>query len=266
MLKKGIIGGAVTMVLAAVFFGRDAVSYVGTTVGWVTDSVKNSVPVDFEIERARGMIANLVPDIRKNMHTIAKEEVEVEQLAEQMAELEGRLGKDRTELMRLRTDLTSGRDVFRYAGRNYGADEVKLDLARRFERFKTGDATLGSLKDMHRARERSLEAAREKLDGMLAAKRQLEVDVEHLEARLKMVEAAQTTSNYNFDDSQLSRAKQLVSDLRTRLDVAERLVNSEGYFNDEIPLDEPVSDNILDEVTEYFRSTDDVPQVAESAR
>ena len=57
---------------------------------------------------------------------------------------------------------------------------------------------------------------------MLAAKRKLEVDVEHLEARLKMVEAAQTTSDYAFDDSRLSRVKELITDLRTRLDVAER--------------------------------------------
>jgi hypothetical protein len=111
---------------------------------------------------------------------------------------------------------------------------------------------LASLKEMHGARQRSLEAAREKLEGMLAAKRQLEVDVEHLEARLKMVEAAQTTSDYNFDDSQLSRAKELIGGLRTRLEVAERMVNSEGYFHDEIPLSEPAPENITDEVAEYF--------------
>jgi hypothetical protein len=105
---------------------------------------------------------------------------------------------------------------------------------------------------MHQARQRSLEAARQKLEGMLAAKRQLEVDVEHLEARLKMVEAAQTTSDYKFDDSQLSRAKELVSDLRTRLDVAEKLVNTEDYLRDEIPLTESAPENIVEEVTEYL--------------
>jgi len=105
---------------------------------------------------------------------------------------------------------------------------------------------------MQQARQRSLEAARQKLEGMLASKRQLEVEVEHLEARLKMVEAAQTTSDYQFDDSQLSRAKELVTDLRTRLDVAEKLVNSDGYLSGEIPLAEPAPENIVEEVTEYF--------------
>jgi chromosome segregation ATPase len=253
MLRKILVSGVGVGLLGLFFFGRDAASYFGTSIGWVKDSVKNSVPMDFEIQRARRMIKDLVPDIRANMHLIAKEEVEIEKLDRQIADSSTRLEKDRTELMRLKTDLASGKTVFQYAGRRYDASQVKADLANRFERYKTTDATRSSLEQMHQARQKSLEAARQKLENMLAAKRQLEVDAEHLDARLKMVEAAQTTSNYNFDDSQLSRAKELVADLRTRLDVAEKLVNSEQYFHDEIPLDGPTSENILEEVTEYFQ-------------
>ena len=252
MVKKVILGTAGAGALCLVLFGREAVSYVGTTAGWFHDSVKNSVPVEFEIDRARRMVRDLVPDIRKNMHVIAKEEVEVERLENQIGDAEKRQEKDRGELMQLKSDLATGKDRFHYAGRSYSVEQVKVDLANRFERFKTHDATLASLKEMHQARQRSLEAARHKLEGMLAAKKKLEVDVEHLEARLKMVEAAQTTSDYQFDDSQLSRAKELVTDLRTRLDVAEKLVNADGYLRDEIPVTEPAPENIVEEVTEYF--------------
>jgi hypothetical protein len=96
---------------------------------------------------------------------------------------------------------------------------------------------------------------------MLAAKTKLEADVQNLEARLKMVEVAQTTSNYQFDDSQLGRAKELISEVRTRLNVAERLVNSETKFDGEIPLDSPETEDILDQVTEYF--TPQAEKVAE---
>lgn len=252
MVKKLILGSAGAGALCLVLFGREAVSYVGTTAGWFKDSVKNSVPVEFEIDRARRMVRELVPDIRKNMHVIAKEEVEVERLENQIGDAEKRQDKDRGELMQLKSDLATGKDRFHYAGRSYSVEQVKVDLANRFERFKTHDATLASLKEMQQARQRSLEAARHKLEGMLVAKRNLEVEVEHLEARLKMVEAAQTTSDYQFDDSQLSRAKELVTDLRTRLDVAEKLVNADGYLRDEIPLTEPAPENIVEEVTEYF--------------
>ncbi len=252
MIKKAILAGAGVCLVGLVFFGRDALSYFRTTAGRVQDTVRDSVPLDFEIDRARRMVKELVPDIRKNMHVIAKEEVEVEQLKKQITTTEARMEKERTELVRLKNDLGTGNSVFHYAGRQYTAPQVKADLANRFERFKTTDATLASLKDIEQARVRSLGAAREKLEGMLAAKRKLEVDVEHLEARLKMVEAAQTTSDYVFDDSRLSRVKELITDLRTRLDVAERLTSAEGSFHGEIPLSDTTSENLLDEVTEYL--------------
>ena len=44
------------------------------------------MPIEFQIERARDMIKDLVPEIRKNMHVIAKEEVEVKRLDEQIAD------------------------------------------------------------------------------------------------------------------------------------------------------------------------------------
>ena len=262
MLRKAIFTVGGLTLLSLFFFGRDAASYVGTTLGWVKSSVKNSVPVEFEIERARSMVKNLVPDIRKNMHVIAQEEVEVERLDKQIDEAESGLNRDRTELMRLKADLAETRPVYVYSGREFSVQQVKTDLANRFERYKTHDATLTSLREIHSARSRSLEAARQKLEGMLAAKRKLEVDVENLEARLKMVEVAQTTSDYNFDDSQLARAKELITDVRTRLNVAERMVNVESQLKDEIPVASPVSENIVEQVTEYFSPA--TPKVAKA--
>lgn len=263
MLKRLVWGSAGATVLAVLLFGgREAVSYVRTSAGWVKDSVKNNVPIEFEIERARRMVKDLVPDIRKNMHVIATEEVEVDQLDKKITGAETRLTKDRTELMKLKDDLATNKTAYCYAGRDYSAEQVKIDLANRFERYKTNDATLASLKEMHHARQRSLEGARQKLEGMLAAKRQLEVDVEQLEARLKMVEAAQTTSDYAFDDTQLARVKELVTDLRTRLEVAEKLVNAEGQFRDEIPVGEPAPENLADEIADYFGGKSKVAELA----
>src|SRR5258708_5577717 len=112
MVKKAILGGAGAALVCLVLFGREAASYVGTTVGWCKDSVKSNVPISFEIDRARRMVKDLVPDIRKNMHMIAKEEVEVDRLAKQIAESEKRLGKDPDEVMRLKADLSSDQQGF----------------------------------------------------------------------------------------------------------------------------------------------------------
>jgi phage shock protein A len=204
-----------------------------------------------------------VPDIRKNMHVIAQEEVEVERLEKQITQNQGTVDKARGELLRLKNDLASSRTTFEYSGRSYTVSQVKADLANRFERFKTHEATLASLRDIQQARRRSLEAARQKLEGMLVAKRQLEVDVENLEARMKMVEVAQTTSDYNFDDSQLGRVRELIADVRARLSVAEKLVNSDSSFRDEIPLTSPGGEDIVDQVSEYLEP--DAAKLAEAA-
>jgi phage shock protein A len=264
MIKKALIAVGGASLVMVLFFGRDAASYVKTSFGWVKDSVKSQVPVQFEIERARRMVKNLVPDIRKNMHVIAQEEVEIERLDKQIAQTTDKLDRDRAEIMKLKTDLATPQNVYQYSGRSYSIQQVKVDLANRFDRYKTGDATLASLRDIQAARRKSLDAARQKLEGMLAAKRQLEVDVENLEARFKVIEVAQTTSPFNIDDSELGRVKDLIAEVRTRLNVAERLVNSQGDLESEIPVSGPVSDNIVDQVTEYFSTQAEGPKVAET--
>ena len=255
MFRKTFIIGGGAILTGMVLAGGTAWSYLRTSAGYVTDAVQESVPIEFQIDRARGMVQDLVPEVRKNMHVIAKEEVEVQRLDEQITEGQTRLGKEKDQLLRLKTDLATGKAEFQYAGRSYTAEEVRTDLAARFDRFKTGEATLGSLKDIRAARQKSLVAARQKLEGMLASKRQLQVEVENLEARLQMITAAQATSNYQFDDSRLGRVKELVSNLRSRLEVAEKLVNAEVYYHDEIPLDKATPENIVEQVSEHFAKT-----------
>jgi tRNA U34 5-carboxymethylaminomethyl modifying GTPase MnmE/TrmE len=97
---------------------------------------------------------------------------------------------------------------------------------------------------------------------MLASKRQLQIEVENLEARLQVIAAAKATSNYQFDDSRLGRVKELVSNLRTRLEVAEKVVNAEVYYHDEIPLDKTTPDNIVEQVSEHFVVKGPVEKVA----
>jgi len=252
MIKKITVLGGGLLLLLSLFLGRDAFSYVSTSVGWMKNSVRDSVPVEFEIKRARRMVAELQPEIRRNMHLIAKEEVEVESLEKQVRQLDQRLTKDETEIMQLKSHLDAGKDYFEHAGFRYSNAEVQTDLANRFERYKTNDLTLDNLRKVLLSRRQSLNAARNKLEQMLAAKRDLVVDVENLEARQKMVEVAQNASDVNFDDSQLARTKGLIRDIRTRIEVAERMVHVETNFHDGIQLDTPVAEDVADEVAEYF--------------
>ena len=253
MIKKAILVVIGLGVTTLVLFGRDAASYVGTTYNRLTTSVQDSVPVEFQIDRARQMVRDLEPEIRSSMHVIAKEEVAVEQLNQQIGAAEEKTEKEKRDILRLQSDLGRNKDIYRYASRTYSADEVKQDLSRRFNRFKVADDTLASMKSMRDAREKNLDAAQQKLAALVNARRKLEVDVQNLEAKRKLVEVAQASSEFVFDDSQLARAKELITDIRTRLDVAAKLANADVNVEVEIPLDEATPSDITDQVADYFK-------------
>ena len=252
--KKALIGVAVAAVLGTLVFGRDAVSYVKTAGSSARDAIKAEVPIEFEIQRAREMVGNLVPDIRQCMHVIAEEEVNVEHLSKDITRAENDMTKQKDEILALRRDVDQGRQTYQYASRTYTSNEVKRDLAARFERYKTAEATLASKREVLTAREKSVSAGREKLDGMLSAKRDLEVQLENLDARLKTVQAAQTASSVQLDDSQLARAKKLISELNKQLDVRQRMLDADGKFTGLIPVDSAVAvpEDLSQQIDEYF--------------
>lgn len=252
MIRKAIIT-ALGLTLAAGFvFGTSVFSYVSTGYDRITSSVEESVPMEFQIDRARKMVADLNPEIRNSMHVIAKEEVALDQLNERINQAEANTAKAKDQIMQLQADLGNNKRVYHYAGRSYSASQVKEDLTRRFTRFKVDDETLEHLRQMRDARQANLDAARQKLTAMMSAQKNLETDIANLEAKHKLVEVAQASSEIVFDDSQLSRAKQLITDIRTRLDVSAKLANASVDVQAEIPLDQPASEDIVDQVAEYF--------------
>ena len=132
------------------------------------------------------------------------------------------------------------------------ADQVKAGLANRFERFKTNDATLASLKQIQRGAAEELGSGPPEVGRHARGQATIEVDIENLEARQKMVEVAQTTSNYQFDDSSLGQVKELVSDLPEPRASGREDDRRRAACTTEIPLDSPTPANIADQVTDYF--------------
>ena len=253
MIKKAIIGTGITLMLGLFFFGRDMVSYVNTSARYMRDSVQESVPTHFQIERARDEIANLGPEIEKNMLAIAREEVEVERIEKQIADTETLLADQKQDLLRLRADLATGKEVFTYGRRAYTVQQVKLDLSNRFDIYQTKERTLESLRDKYDSRSNALAAAQDKLQALIAAKEEAEAEVESLEAQAEMVAAAEAANAYHFDDSKLGRVRKLLDDLRTKLDVEARLANSENHYSGRIQLDDEAPADIANRVTEYFQ-------------
>ncbi|TWT99878.1 hypothetical protein Pla108_08210 [Botrimarina colliarenosi] len=264
MLKKIVVSTLLLGLLGGLTVGGDAFSYLSTAFGRASATVERAVPVEFQLDRARQMVRNLAPEVRHSMEVIAKEEIELERLGEKIETAAEKADRSKNEIMRLQSDLTEDRDVFRYAGHNYDRCEVVEDLSRRFTRHKVADETLEHLRDMQQARTANLDAARQKLTAMIAAQKELETDIMNLEAKRQLVEVAQASNDVvALDESQLSRAKGLIADIRSRLDVASRLANADTTFPGEIQLDPAESHDVREQVAAYFGLGD--PTVTVSA-
>jgi chromosome segregation ATPase len=222
-------------------------------VSRVHDSVKSSVTVDLELDRARRETEQITPEVRKNMHVIASEEVRIEQLEKRIKALEKKLSQDQTHILRLKVDLESGTSNFHYSGVSFTAKEVKRDLVNRFDEFTTDEETCKSLVKLLQARNNSLHTAQERLAKMQSSQRKLNVEIDNLEARNKMVQVAQASSENTFDDSQLSRTRELVDSINSRIRTDEKLLNVESRPLDRIPLENADEEiDIFDRISSHF--------------
>ncbi|QDT01717.1 Chromosome partition protein Smc [Rubripirellula lacrimiformis] len=264
MIKKMILTGGVLALLSSVTLGVPLFSYARCGASWLTSSASDAVPLEWELKRARQMIADLTPEIKHNAKRIAHEKIQVASLQKQLDENHDRLAKGESDIQRLSEDLQNDSTVYSYGGRTYTSAQVKSDLGNRFKRFKTRQATAQKLDQMLASRQASLNAAHERMDAMLGAKRQLEVEVENLQARLGALRVAQTSSGLALDDSQLSQTRELLDAIATRIDVEEETMAVDVEYFGEINLDDPSEEDLLNEISSYFQGTGDESADAEA--
>jgi chromosome segregation ATPase len=253
MIKKAIISTAALALVGTFVFGRDVVSYVKTTATSVRTAVRSEVPMGFELERAREMVNNLMPDIKSCMRQIAEAEVDVEHRARAIARQEETLAEQKGQILTLKAQVDQGEGI-KYVGRTYTPVEVEQDLARRFKRFKLAEQTLESNRKILHSREQIVKHSRDKLEGMLSSKRDLQVKIENLDARLQALQAAEAASDVNIDDSRLARAKDLIADLNKQLDVKSKMLDAEERLTPMIPVQTGpiVPENLSEQIDQYF--------------
>jgi chromosome segregation ATPase len=232
MVKKGLLGAALTTGALYVAFGTSAPSYVRTAFHKARHSVKGSVPITFEIERARQQIADLEPAILDNREELARAEVDVEHLDREIADMRKNLARDQKDMHALRQSLATGdlKLAGHRSGVSYTAEDVKADLANRFDHYRRVKDLLTTKEETLKLRHQAVLAARKKLAGMDVEKRKLALQLDAIQAKLVAIETTQQKNEFNFDDSALAKAKQTVSDLERRLEVKARVAEMEGHF------------------------------------
>jgi chromosome segregation ATPase len=231
MVKKGLLGAALGTGALFLVFGTSAPSYVKTAFHKVRQNVKESVDPQFEIDRARQDIENLKPMFDQNKETLARAEVEAENLEGEVATMQANLGKAKQAILAMQQKLKTG--DFRLTGHiTDTADNIKADLAQRLDHYDYTSDTLKQKQEILRAKRKIIQAAHEQLESLRTQKSTLLAKLANIEARLRVLETAETKNEFNFDGSALSRAKQTISELEKRLNVMAHRAEIDGRYGD----------------------------------
>jgi BMFP domain-containing protein YqiC len=264
-LKRSVVVVAGASLVGGLLFGKDVVSYVRSSAKSVQTVVKDSVPIDFELRRARDLIEEIIPEMHANVRLIAQEEVEVAALKVDIGKSQESLKEEELRIANLREALEEPKAEYCFAGREYPRSFVKEDLANRFERFKESELVLASKKRLLVSRENSLHAAMQVLEQTRSRKRMLEDKIESLASQYRLVKAASVGSNIQVDNSKLAQTEKLIDQIKKRLDVAERILAHESQFVQAIPVDAVPEEDLLTQVDDYFKTRDQQTRLASTA-
>jgi chromosome segregation ATPase len=240
MFKK--IGIAALAVVAGMFILKSTHlgAYARTAWHKVRTTVKHEVPIEFQLDTIRQEVAQLMPDMRKNIGLVAAETVAVQRLREDVATIHEKLDGELEHVRGWRDALDNATATVSYGGRSYSVERAKELLARKVGACERCKTELRAKEDLLEAREKGLDAERDKLATMKAQKEQYEVQIAQMEAELKSLRLAQARSSFQLDDSRLSRIKGMIEDVRNQMKT--KVVEAEmvAAFNDEpAPVSKP---------------------------
>jgi len=252
MVKKGLLGAALTAGALYLVFGTSAPSYVRTAFHKVRHSAQDAVPVQFDIDRVREEVVNLERPIKENMEAYYRTQVDVEHLDREIATVQANLDGEKKAILALRESVASGA-VHKVGHVVYTADEVRGELGRRLDHYRAVNKILADKQAIVKSKREIMEAAKQQLITMTSQKKELLTRLEAIEARLKLIEAKRQTSEYNFDDGgALAQVKQSVADLEKRIEVQARMAEDGRFTDAVIPAFVESSRDVVNEVDKEF--------------
>jgi predicted nucleic acid-binding Zn-ribbon protein len=250
-----VVGGG--LLVGAVAFGTDLASYLRSSARSVRVAVKDNIPVEFELRRARDLLDQIDPEMHDNVRAIAEHEVAVATLKREIDENKLALADERQRVGRLREAVASNQTSFSFGDLSFSRGQLTQELSRRFTHLKEAEAAQAAKQLLLENRQKTLVAAQEAIETARAQKATLEAQIETLEAQYQLVKAASATSNTGlaFDHSKLAQAKKAVGDIRQELAVAERMLVHEAKFTASVPMDVVDEKDLLTQVDAHLNGT-----------
>ncbi len=260
MFKKIFITGGVLFLVSMLLFGTQTFAWVSHGASWVKQQVKDTVPVEYQLDQARSLVEDMAPEIRECKRVIAQKQVDLKYLDQDIARLEQRYQSARKRLADQAAALDEHRDTYVFLGRRIQRSEMTRDAKRRFERVKMARSILESKYARRKALSEALAAARRTMGELVEQQAHVQVKIEELEARLRENEAKKAaTLDLDIDTSRLAKVKGILADIQKRLDVESQLIENESPLigEDHDDLDEADDFALGERISSWLEGPDD---------
>jgi chromosome segregation ATPase len=257
-LKWMLLGGAVLGGAGFLFLGTDFPSYVGTVASSVRETVAGQIPVEIELKRAQSLIRQIDPQIETCKRDLARAEVELEELQQSVGRLEKVVGAEEKKLkVGARLLGGDGNEAHVQLAADYGARRrVSADLERTKDSYVNNVAILRTKRTLIERQGRAVEAAKQRLVAVRAEREALDDQVRSLQTQQMQIEALSAQSQrFDLDSTALSQAKEVISGVRKRLDIAQRMLENDMVFQGdaiEVAVEER---NVLKEIHDLFATS-----------
>ena len=253
-LKYGLLSVTCVAIVGGVVFGKDLCSYLTSGSRLLQTAAKDSVPIDFQLARARDLVDDVIPEMQANVRLVAQQEVEIAGLREEIAGAHQSLNGERAKLTKLRECLATSDVSFSIGNATYDRDDVKQELSRKLDLVREAEVVLSGKDRLLDNRQKSLAAAIQMLERTRAQKSLIEGQIASLESQHRLIQAASVGSGAQIDTSKLAQTQRLISDIKKQLDVSERVLAHESRFVEPMVIDVVDEKEVTRQADEYLAS------------
>jgi chromosome segregation ATPase len=233
MLKKLVILGVIGFVAVTAIKGSKFGSYLRAEWNSLRERCEANIPPEREIERLRNEVQMLESDMRNIVKHLARENVEVAQLREQVADLNERQGRDK-ELLTSRgkaikdaiaNSTASPTEFVSFGDRKLSIDDAKAELDEGVRRYALNQRAFEAQTATLASREKVRDTLAKQLDTMRNQKNELAAAIDALEAEVTALKLHQMESKYQTDDSRLAKIKEDIRALQKKLKIQREEIN-----------------------------------------
>jgi peptidoglycan hydrolase CwlO-like protein len=229
MCKKVLIATVAVLAGLAVVSSTKLGSYAKLKWRNATTWAKKQVPLETQIARIRQDLNDLQKEDDKHFDKVARQEVDVARREREVTQLKSQVTKLEGNIRHLRDQLAGGGEFVTVGGEQYSRDQVHEQIRTDFVTFEALEERAKSQTEQLKLLKRSLTVNRKKL-------KELEQDRENMKNELIRLEttlaeqrmAAQAQGDVAIDDSNYSRLKKEIAEIRDELEVRKTVLRLKG--------------------------------------